>query len=162
MTAKSDADFLAEAVRLGVESVVSGGGPFGAVVVQDGEIVGQGMNRVTVKNDPTAHAEVTAIRDACRELGTFSLVGCDLYASCEPCPMCAAAAFWARVNRVVFAATHEDAARAGFDDTVLREEMHRPPADRRVPEIRIPLPDGVLDHLAPFREWDQWGGRTEY
>ena len=99
-----------------------------------------------------------AIRDACRELGMFSLAGCDLYASCEPCPMCAAAAFWARVNRVVFAATHEDAARAGFDDAALREEMLRPPADRRVPEVRIPLPD----HLAPFREWEQWGGRMEY
>ncbi len=116
--------FLLEAIRLSREKMEAGeGGPFGAVVVKDGKIVGRGWNRVTSANDPTAHAEIEAIRRACSTLGTFSLAGCELYASCEPCPMCLSAIYWARLNAVYFAASHEDASAAGFDDTVLYQEV---------------------------------------
>lgn len=102
------------------------GGPFGAVIVKDGQVVGRGWNRVTSANDPTAHAEVEAIRDACRELDSFSLEGCEIYASCEPCPMCLAAIYWARLGALYFAATQQDAANAGFDDALLYEEISKP------------------------------------
>ena len=118
--------FLREAIRLSHEKMEDGeGGPFGAVIVKDGRIVGQGWNRVTSANDPTAHAEVTAIRDACSNLGTFSLEGCEIYASCEPCPMCLAAIYWARLDALYFAGSQSDAADAGFDDALLYEEVSR-------------------------------------
>ncbi|TXL61342.1 nucleoside deaminase [Aeromicrobium terrae] len=109
-------DWLGQAIDLAVKNVSDQGGPFGAVVVRDGEVIGEGTNRVTATLDPTAHAEVVAIRDACRRTGEFALTGAVLYASCEPCPLCLAASLWARVDHVVFAATREDAAAAGFDD----------------------------------------------
>jgi len=116
--------FLCEAIRLSEEKMADGeGGPFGAVIVKGGEIIGRGWNRVTSANDPTAHAEVDAIRDACSTLGTFSLAGCEIYASCEPCPMCLSAIYWARLEALYFAASREDAADAGFDDALLYEEM---------------------------------------
>src|SRR5262245_9316936 len=116
----TDADFLIEAIALSRERMLAGaGGPFGALIVRDGEIFARGWNRVTTTNDPTAHAEVVAIRAACERLGTFRLDGCVIYASCEPCPMCLAAAYWSRVARLVFAASREDAAQAGFDDEFL-------------------------------------------
>ena len=118
--------FLLEAIRLSEEKMELGeGGPFGAVVVKDGEIVGRGWNRVTTANDPTAHAEVEAIRQACTNLGIFTLIGCDLYASCEPCPMCLSAIYWARLDTLYFAAGHDDAADAGFDDALLYEEISK-------------------------------------
>jgi tRNA(Arg) A34 adenosine deaminase TadA len=130
--------FLREAIALALESVRDGtGGPFGAVVVRDGVIVGRGANRVTSANDPTAHAEVEAIRHACRHLNTFSLQGCELYASCEPCPMCLAAIYWARIDRVYYACTRADAAAAGFDDALIYEEVALPPAGRRLPMIQL-------------------------
>lgn len=110
--------FMSEAVRLAAYSVSHGGGPFGAVIVKGGRVVGRGRNRVTSTLDPTAHAEVVAIRDACRRLKTFSLKGCTLYTSCEPCPLCLAASLWARLDKTLYAATRQDAARAGFDDAV--------------------------------------------
>lgn len=118
-----DKEFLQEAINISIQSVDNGGGPFGAVVVKDGKIIGRGNNQVTLNNDPTAHAEVTAIRDACKTINDFSLKGCTIYASCEPCPMCIASIYWARIERVVFAATGEDAAHAGFDDNVIAKEL---------------------------------------
>ncbi|MEN8255124.1 MAG: nucleoside deaminase [Verrucomicrobiota bacterium] len=119
--------YLREAIRLSREKMEDGeGGPFGAVVVKDGEIVGRGWNRVTAANDPTAHAEVEAIRDACSNLETFSLAGCEIHASCEPCPMCLAAIHWARLDALYFAADRQDAADAGFDDALLYEEVSKP------------------------------------
>jgi guanine deaminase len=123
--------FLREAIRLSVENVKQEtGGPFGAVIVQEGKVIAAGQNSVTTTNDPTAHAEVVAIRHACAALGRFELHGCTLYTSCEPCPMCLAAAYWARVDAVYFAATQEDAAAAGFDDAFLYREIALPIAER--------------------------------
>lgn len=116
--------FLLEAIRLSKEKMEDDeGGPFGAVIVKDSKIIGRGWNRVTSANDPTAHAEVMAIRDACSTLGTFSLEECEIYASCEPCPMCLSAIYWARLDALYFAASREDAAAAGFDDALLYEEV---------------------------------------
>jgi guanine deaminase len=116
--------FMREAAELAHANVVAGkGGPFGAVIVREGKVIGRGTNLVTSANDPTAHAEVTAIRNACRDLGTFTLAGCEIYTSCEPCPMCLAAIYWARIEKIFFANTREDAARIGFDDDHLYREM---------------------------------------
>lgn len=129
--------FLHEAIRLSKVKMEAGeGGPFGAVVVNDGVIVGRGWNRVTSANDPTAHAEVGAIREACTTLGTFSLEGCEIYTSCEPCPMCLAAIYWARLDALYFAATRDDAADAGFDDALLYEEIVKPVESRSIPTIQ--------------------------
>ena len=127
-----DEFFLREAIRLAGEHLEAGHGPFGAVVVHGGEIVGLGRNSVTLSLDPTAHAEVLAIRSACQRLGRFSLAGCILYASCEPCPMCLAAAYWARLERIVYAATRGDAARSGFDDARIYDELTFPASARRL------------------------------
>lgn len=113
------------------------GGPFGAVVVKDGEIVGKGSNHVTTNNDPTAHAEVVAIRDACDNLGTFNLDGCEIYASCEPCPMCLGAIYWSRINKLYYAATKDDAAKANFDDSFIYKEFALPMNKRSIPAIQI-------------------------
>jgi guanine deaminase len=127
-------EFLRRAIGLATENVTqSKGGPFGAVIVRDGRIVGEGANTVTTTNDPTAHAEVNAIRAAAKALNTFELSGCDLYTSCEPCPMCLAAAYWARVDAIYYGAGARDAARAGFDDAFLYEEMGKSHETRKVP-----------------------------
>jgi guanine deaminase len=152
-------DFLFEAIRLARQGVRAGeGGPFGAVVVRDGAIVGRGCNRVTSANDPTAHAEIVAVRDACARLGTFRLDGCVVYASCEPCPMCHAALLWARADRVVYAATSADAAAAGFDDRRIREALRSPARTRPISVERVAHPDA----LVPFREWAAKPDRTPY
>ncbi|WP_345264015.1 nucleoside deaminase [Nibrella viscosa] len=154
-----DEQFLREAIRLAREGMNSGqGGPFGAVVVKDGEIIGSGPNRVTSTNDPTAHAEVVAIRDACERLGTFQLEGCTLYASCEPCPMCLGAIYWARPSRVVYAARHSDAAEAGFDDSFIYQEIAKPHEDRRIPMQQL-LAD---EAKTVFQEWVVKGSKTPY
>ena len=119
--------FLLETIRLSIEKPeLNEGGPFAAVIVKDGIIISRGWNRVTSANDPTAHAEIEAIREACSRLGTFSLKGCEIYASCEPCPMCLSAIYWARLDALYFAASRTDAAEAGFDDALLYEEMMKP------------------------------------
>ncbi|MCD6640210.1 MAG: nucleoside deaminase [Nocardioides sp.] len=123
-----DDAWLRRAIELAVANVAAGGGPFGAVVVRDGELVATGVNRVTIDLDPTAHAEVSAIRAACRALGDFSLAGCTLYSSCEPCPLCAASALWARLDRMGVAADRHDAARVGFDDRNFYELLGTDPA----------------------------------
>ncbi len=126
--------FLREAIRLSIEKMQANeGGPFGAVIVRDEQIVGRGWNRVTSTNDPTAHAEVVAIRDACARLRTFSLAGCEIYSSCEPCPLCLAAIYWSRLSRIYFAATCEDAAAAGFDDQNFRHQLALPLGERAIP-----------------------------
>jgi len=145
-----DARFLREAIRLARTRMREGkGGPFGAVVVRDGVIVARGWNAVTSSLDPTAHAEVVAIRRACRKLGSFSLAGCVLYASCEPCPMCLAAAYWARVDRLVYAAGRGDAARAGFDDAFIYDQVPLPAAERSLPTAQLLRPEAV----AVFDDW---------
>lgn len=126
--------FMREAIRLAVENVKRGtGGPFGAVVVKEGKIIAACANTVTPDCDPTAHAEVNAIREACRKLDTFQLEGCEIYASCEPCPMCLGAIYWARPSRVYYASTKEDATLAGFDDSFIYKEIALPEADRSIP-----------------------------
>ena len=154
-----DERFLREAIRLSIEKMDAGaGGPFGAVVVRQGQIVGTGWNLVTSANDPTAHAEIVAIRDACRRLGTFRLAGCEIYASCEPCPMCLGAIYWARIERLYYAATREDAARAGFDDASIYDQIVLPQARRSIP---------AAGHLrqearAAFDAWAKKEDRVEY
>lgn len=126
--------FLREAIRLSIEKMEGNeGGPFGAVIVRDGEIIGRGWNRVTSTNDPTAHAEVVAIRDACSKLKMFSLPGCEIYSSCEPCPLCLAAIYWSRLDRIYYAATCDDAAAAGFDDGNFYRELAKPAGKRLIP-----------------------------
>jgi guanine deaminase len=127
-------EFLRAAIRLSLEKMeMNEGGPFGAVVVQDGHIVGRGWNRVTSANDPTAHAEIVAIRDACHRLNTYSLKGCEIYSSCEPCPMCLAAIYWSRFDHLYFAATSQDAAAAGFDDQNFYQELRQSRDNRSLP-----------------------------
>ena len=134
MMAENDRKFLLEAIELAKEGVEKGaGGPFGCVIVKDGVIVGKGHNQVTSSNDPTAHAEVMAIRDACAKLGAYQLTGCDLYTSCEPCPMCLGAIYWARPRRVIYACTRDEAADAGFDDAVIYQEINIPAEKRKIP-----------------------------
>jgi guanine deaminase len=151
--------FLRRAVELATDNVRLGrGGPFGAVIVRDGAVVAEGVNTVTPSNDPTAHAEVNAIRAACRSLGRFDLRGCVLYASCEPCPMCLGAIYWARLEAVYYAATREDAASAGFDDSVLYEEIPKPDEARRLLTSRL----AVAGATAPFEAWRLSGSKVPY
>lgn len=138
MPAEPNPEFLRRAIALATQNVVSGaGGPFGAVVVRGGTIVGEGANTVTAANDPTAHGEVNAIRAAARTLGTFKLSGCALYTSCEPCPMCLAAAYWARLDAIFYGASAADAARAGFDDAFLYEEFRKDQSARTLPATQL-------------------------
>lgn len=130
--------FMREAIRLAEDNVKNGtGGPFGAVIVKDGEIIAACGNSVTPSNDPTAHAEVNAIREACRKLNTYQLEGCEVYASCEPCPMCLGAIYWARPAKVYYASTKEDAADAGFDDSFIYKEIAMPEAKRIIPFLKV-------------------------
>jgi guanine deaminase len=150
--------FLRKAIEMAVENVGRDGGPFAALVVKDGVVIATGVNQVTRTHDPTAHAEIVAIREACRVLGAFQLSGCDVYSSCEPCPMCLAALYWARPARVIYAATRDDAAAAGFDDASIYDEITRPAAQRSLPMLRL-----SDDHAAlPFQEWAAKADRKEY
>jgi guanine deaminase len=150
---------MARAIELAIENVRSGrGGPFGAVVVKDGRILASGTNQVTSSNDPTAHAEVVAIRAACAALGTFQLDGCDLYTTCEPCPMCLGAIYWARVGRVFFGGTAADAAAAGFDDALIYEQLEVPIEQRKIPFIQMMREEA----LACFQEWKAKTDRIDY
>lgn len=151
-------DFMREAIALAVESVAAGGGPFGAVVVKDGRIVSRGSNRVTLANDPTAHAEVNAIRQAAAALGTFDLSGCELYTSCEPCPMCLGAIYWAHIDKVYYGCTKADAKEAGFDDSFIYDEMALPHEARRLASERL-LGD---EAMAAFRAWGEKTDKIKY
>ena len=151
--------FMSEAIRLAVENVKSGkGGPFGAVVVKDGMVIGKGVNIVTSSNDPTAHAEVMAIRNACSVLGSFQLEGCEIYASCEPCPMCLGAIYWARPAKLYFAGTKKDAANSGFDDSFIYNEILMPCGQRKIYSLEVVH----KDKLTPFNEWKNKPDKTEY
>ncbi|MGB7847368.1 MAG: nucleoside deaminase [Candidatus Acidiferrum sp.] len=153
------ADFMRRAIALALENVrAGGGGPFAALVVKDGHVVAEGTNRVTTTHDPTAHAEVVAIREACRKLGNFQLSGCDLYTTCEPCPMCLGAIYWARPARVFYACLAADAAAAGFDDAFIYDELKLPQPARRIP-MRQLLRD---ESLAIFSLWKQQEKKTLY
>lgn len=152
-------DFMREAIRLSIEKMQAGfGGPFGAVVVKDGEIIARGFNQVTTTHDPTCHAEVDAIRKACQALGTFQLDGCDLYTSCEPCPMCLGAIYWARPARVFYGNTKQDAAAVGFDDQFIYEEIDKPLRERSIPMQQL-LPE---EAIAGFQAWEKHEERTAY
>lgn len=152
-------EFLRRAIALATENVSTGrGGPFGAVIVRAGEIVGEGANSVTATNDATAHAEVTAIRAACQALGSFTLAGCELYTSCEPCPMCLAACYWARVEKIHYASSAEDAARAGFDDAFLYEEFRKGKPDRKLRTVQLLQDEG----WASFAAWMASPNKIEY
>ena len=151
--------FMRAAIRLSREKMRrNDGGPFGAVVVRRGQIVGRGWNRVTTTNDPTAHAEVMAIRDACRRLKTFRLDDCELYASCEPCPMCLAAIYWARIGKIFYANTRRDAAAIGFDDDSIYHEVARPVSRRKIP-MRQLLRNAALK---VFAEWKKKPDKIRY
>ncbi|MDZ4699776.1 MAG: nucleoside deaminase [Rhodothermales bacterium] len=158
-TRETDQRYLREAIELAAENARLGrGGPFAALVVHAGRVIARCTNRVTALNDPTAHAEVEAIREACRQLGDYQLPGCTLYASCEPCPMCLGAIYWARPVRVVFAATRHEAAAAGFDDAFIYRELTLPPVDRSIPFEPVDLPEAGL----PFDRWREAEGRIDY
>ena len=150
---------MQQAIDLAVDNAASGrGGPFGAVIARAGEVIATGVNLVTATNDPTAHAEVTAIRRAAAELGTFTLAGCELYTSCEPCPMCLAAAYWARLDAIVFGCTAGDAARAGFDDSLIYTEVALPYRERTLPMVQLL----GAEACESFAAWERNTVRVEY
>jgi guanine deaminase len=150
---------MARALALALENVRTlRGGPFAAVVVKDGGILAEGVNRVTALHDPTAHAEILAIREACRKLGHFELKGCEIYATCEPCPMCLGAIYWARVDKVYFAATAADASKAGFDDSLIYRELRRPARRRKIPMIHM-MPK---EARGVFDAWAKQQGKIRY
>lgn len=151
-------ELMRRAIELSEESVAKGGGPFGAVIARDGEIVAEAANRVTIDNDPTAHAEVAAIRLAAQRLGTFNLSGCEIYASCEPCPMCLGAIYWARLDKLYFANGRKDAANIGFDDDLIYTELSLPYTDRQLP-TEIMMGD---EARKAFEMWTAKTDRTDY
>jgi guanine deaminase len=151
--------FMARAIQLALENVQSGaGGPFGAVIVKDNKIISEAANRVVFENDPTAHAEVAAIRQACKKLNAFHLQGCEIYASCEPCPMCLGAIYWARLSRIYFAGVDADAAKTGFDDSLIYRELSQPRAHRKIPMIQMMREEA----LAAFRAWENKADKIAY
>ena len=150
---------MKHAIDLAIENVRSGeGGPFGALVVKDGVVIATGVNTVVTANDPTAHAEISAIRAACHSLGSFQLIGCEIYTSCEPCPMCLGAIYWARIASLYFSSTRSDAARAGFDDSLIYEQFQLAPEKRWIPGLQL-LPE---EGLAAFWEWQRAPQRQAY
>jgi guanine deaminase len=154
-----DNAFMARAIRLSIENVQSGrGGPFGAVIVKDNRIVAEGTNQVTLTNDPTAHAEMLAIRQACQELGVFELKECELYTSCEPCPMCLGAIYWARLSRVYYGNIADDAALAGFDDSLIYREIAKVHSERAIPMVQMMREEA----LAAFQAWKDLSNKTAY
>jgi len=156
---ENDDIFMREAIRLAKEGVANElGGPFGAVVVKDNKIIGRGQNRVLVDKDPTAHAEVTAIRNACEHLGHFQLDGCTVYTSCEPCPMCLGALYWARPSRIVYACSREDAAKVGFDDEFIYQELELHTSNRHIPTDQIMRQEA----LSAMEAWEKKQDKTHY
>ena len=155
----AEVDHMRRAITLSLEMMRSGrGGPFGAVIAKDGKIVAEGFNQVTSTNDPTAHAEVVAVRLACQALGTFDLTGCEIYTSCEPCPMCLSAIYWARISAIYYANDRHDAARVGFRDDFLYNEIPLPLDQRSIPTQRLLHAEG----WAAFEEWDRKPDKIEY
>jgi len=156
---KPEEKFMHEAIKLSFETMRNNtGGPFGAVVVKDGKVIAKGFNKVVSTNDPTAHAEVVAIREACRALNDFQLTGCEIYTSCEPCPMCMAAIYWARPDRVYYANSRFDAADIGFDDDFIYKELALPYPERKIPLLRIMEKEA----LEAFHEWNRKTDKIKY
>jgi guanine deaminase len=154
-----DNPFMARAIQLSIENVHSGrGGPFGAVVVKDGNMIAEGANQVTSNKDPTAHAEILSIRAACAKLGVFELHGCEIYTSCEPCPMCLGAIYWARLSRIYFACVAADASRVGFDDSLIYREIAQPLTHRTIPMVQMMREES----LAAFRAWKEKPNKIAY
>lgn len=151
-------ELMNRAIALAEQSVELGGGPFGAVIARNGEIVAEAANRVTLDTDPTAHAEVSAIRLACKKLGRYNLDDCEIYSSCEPCPMCLGAIYWARLRGLYLASTRKDAARAGFDDDLIYNEIPLPPDRRRLPTQHLIVPRAAV----AFNLWEQKANRADY
>lgn len=151
-------ELMRAAIRLSEENVANGGGPFGAVIARGGEIIATGVNRVTASNDPTAHAEVSAIRRAAQQLGTFNLSGCEIFTSCEPCPMCLGAIYWARLDRVYYANTKADAKAAGFDDSFIYDELALPRDRRKLPSVPMMRNEAIK----VFEEWARKEDKVEY
>jgi guanine deaminase len=155
---ESKKKFMRKAIALSIENIQKGGGPFGAVIVKDGKVIATGVNRVTAKNDPTAHAEVTAIRKASKKLGTFDLAGCEIYTSCEPCPMCLGAVYWAHLDKMYYGNTKTDAKNIGFDDSFIYDEIDLKPENRRVETTQL-LPD---EAIKAFETWAKSEDKIEY
>ncbi len=150
--------FMRLAIKKSLESVDNGGGPFGAVVVKDGEVVAVASNSVTIDNDPTAHAEVNAIRMACKKLGTFDLSGCEIYASCEPCPMCLASIYWARIGKLYYANTKVDADKIGFSDSFIYEEFAKPESERSIKVVKMLRNEAIK----AFENWEKKEDKIDY
>lgn len=150
--------FMKKAIRLAEASVAKGGGPFGAVIVKDGVMIAQGHNCVTLHNDPTAHAEVTVIRKACKKIGSFDLSGCEIYTSCEPCPMCLAAIYWARIGKIYYGCTKDDAKDIGFDDSFIYDQIDLKPEERAISTIHLMHKEA----LSAFRLWDENENKINY
>ena len=151
-------ELMREAIRLSVENVANGGGPFGAVIAHNGTIISTGVNRVTDRCDPTAHAEINAIREACAKLKTFNLSGCEIYSSCEPCPMCLGAIYWAHLDKLYYGNNKIDAAQIGFDDSFIYDELDLNPSDRHLPSETLLREEAIK----AFREWDNKYDKLEY
>ena len=151
-------ELMQRAIELSINSVRNGSGPFGAVIAREGEIIAEGSNGVTIYNDPTAHAEVTAIRKACEKLGTFDLTGCEIYTSCEPCPMCLGAIYWAHLDKIYYANDRKDAADIGFDDDFIYQEIEVKPQYRKKPSEILMREEG----LEAFRIWNKKTDKIEY
>lgn len=151
-------EFMRRAIELSMDSVASGGGPFGAVIVKDGKIIAESSNSVTIDNDPTAHAEVNVIRKACKALNSFELVGCEIYSSCEPCPMCLGAIYWSRLDELYFANTKKDAADIGFDDSFIYDELELSIEKRRVKTEQVMRDEAIV----AFQNWESKVDKIEY
>ena len=150
--------FMQRAIELSIESINSGGGPFGSVIVKDEKIISEGMNRVTVDNDPTSHGEIVAIRNACKKLNTFNLSNCSLYSSCEPCPMCMSAIYWSRIGNVYYANTRDDAKKINFDDSLIYSEIPKKNEDKKISMKQIMRNEA----LKAFDLWDKKTDKIEY
>ena len=151
-------DLMRKAIQLSEENIENGGGPFGAVIVKNGEVIATGVNRVTANHDPTAHAEVSAIRCACQKLGTYDLSGCDIYTSCEPCPMCLGAIYWAHIDRIYYGNNKADAKEIGFDDSFIYDQLALPRGERSVPMENL-LPEEAIH---TFNAWRDKEDKIEY
>jgi len=150
--------FMSRAIELSIESVKSGGGPFGSVIIKNNEIISEGMNRVTKNNDPTAHGEIVAIRNACKNLNDFSLKGCELYTSCEPCPMCLSAIYWSRIDKIYYANTRDDAKNIDFDDSFIYSELTKKMKERKIPTTQLMRDEA----LQGFKLWKNTENKVKY
>ena len=151
-------EFMKRAIELSIESVNKGGGPFGCVIIKDEKIVSEGSNKVTSTNDPTAHGEIVAIREACKKINIFSLAGCELYSSCEPCPMCLSAIYWARIDKIYYANTRKDAQKIDFDDSLIYSEFQKNIDKRKIPMVQMMRSEA----LKAFELWDKKTDKVKY